>query len=412
MTSPISFEITAKDTSTKARAGVISTAHGTIETPAFIPVGTKATVKGMTNDMLLGVGAQAVLSNTYHLYLEPGEERIKKHGGLHGFMHWEKPMFTDSGGFQAFSLGAAFEKGISKLIKGQEQLLIPETTEGNTRRAENAVAKQATVQEGSVTFYSHLDGSRHVFTPKKSIDIQHALGADIIFAFDECTSPTETPAYQRVAMDRTHRWAQDCLEYHAKSAQASTQGLFAVVQGGREKELREASAQALSEMSAEGRGFDGFGIGGSFDKNDMANAVTWVTDILPEDKPRHLLGIGEPEDVLNAIAQGCDTFDCVAATRIARNGQVYTSAGKINLNNASYRDDLAAIDPECDCSTCANHSRSYLAHLFRADEMLGGMLATVHNLRFIIKLVDGARKAIEEGNFTAYKNDFLTRYGK
>jgi queuine tRNA-ribosyltransferase len=412
MSTPVTFSIHTKDAASKARTGTIRTLHGEIKTPAFIPVGTKATVKGMTNDMLESVGAQAVLSNTYHLYLEPGEDRIKKHGGLHGFMHWDKPMFTDSGGFQAFSLGAAFEKGISKLIKGQEQLLIPEVTEGNTRRAENAVAKQATVQEDSVTFYSHLDGSRHVFTPQKSIDIQHALGADIIFAFDECTSPTETAAYQRVAMDRTHRWAQDCLTYHAKSENAAIQGLFAVVQGGREKQLREESAKALAEMKADGRGFDGYGIGGSFDKNDMASAVTWVTDILPEDKPRHLLGIGEPEDVLNAIAQGCDTFDCVAATRIARNGQVYTSTGKINLNNAAYRDDMDPIDPTCDCSTCKNHSRAYIAHLFRADEMLGGMLATVHNLRFIIRLVDGAREAIERGNFDAYRADFLTKYGK
>lgn len=406
---PVTFSIEKKDESTHARAGVIHTLHGCIKTPAFIPVGTKATVKAMTNSMLEDVGAQAILSNTYHLYLEPGETRVQKLGGLHGFTGWSKPIFTDSGGFQAFSLGAAFEKGISKLIKGQENLLLSEVTETG-KRAGTSAAKQASVQEDSVTFYSHLDGSRHVFTPKKSMEIQHALGADIIFAFDECTSPKETSAYQRIALDRTHRWAKDCLDFHSKSAQADVQGLFAVVQGGREKTLREESAKVLSEMESNGKQFDGFGIGGSFDKEDMASAVAWVNSILPEDKPRHLLGIGEPEDVLNAIAEGCDTFDCVAATRIARNGQVYTSAGKINLNNASYREDPSSIDSECDCSTCKNHSRAYLAHLFRAGEMLAGMLATVHNLRFIVRLVEKAREAILNGNFTQYRQDFLATY--
>lgn len=406
---PVTFEITARDPHTKARAGILSTPHGVIKTPAFIPVGTKATVKGVTVPQLREIGAQAVLANTYHLYLEPGHERVRAMGGFAKFMGWTGPTFTDSGGFQAFSLGAAFDKGISKLSKADPNKLLPEETESG-RGERKSAAKPAKVSEESVTFFSHIDGSRHVFTPKLSMEIQDALAADVIFAFDECTSPTETTSYQRIALDRTHRWARQCLEHHAAIGASERQAMYAVVQGGREQHLREESARVLSEMEVNGRGFDGFGIGGGFEKADMAGAVEWVNSILPEHKPRHLLGIGEPEDVLDGISKGCDTFDCVAATRIGRNGQAYTATGKINVRNAEFRDDTSPVDADCDCSTCTTYSRAYLSHLFRADEMLGPILLSIHNLRFIIRLVDGAREAIEHGNFEEYKSNFRAKY--
>jgi queuine tRNA-ribosyltransferase len=383
-----------------ARAGVISTPHGEIQTPAYIPVGTKATVKAVTNEHLDKIGAQAVLANTYHLYLEPGDELIKKAGGLHQFMNYQKPIITDSGGFQVFSLGAAYGKGISKILKGQEdELQLPVSGE------EIKTEGKARIDENGVTFRSHLDGSAHYFTPEKSIEIQNNLGADIIFAFDECTSPHESKHYQRQALDRTHRWAKRCVDFHKKSDRSDDQMLFGVVQGGRYEELRKESAQKLSEMD-----FDGFGIGGSFEKADMSSAVKWTNEILPEDKPRHLLGIGEPEDLFMGVENGCDTFDCVAATRIARNGQVYTSEGKVNLMNEKFKEDFEPIEKGCDCYTCKNHTKAYLSHLFRGKEMLGGTLATIHNTHFIVRLVEGMREAILNDSFEEYKEDFLKTY--
>ena len=418
MNKNFSFKIEKELNESLARAGVISTPHGDIKTPAFVTVGTKATVKAVPPEMLKDLGAQVVLANTYHLYLQPGEKTIKDHGGIHKFMNWSLPTMTDSGGFQVFSLGSAFGKGISKLIKGrgnnknfgsdfEGEIPLPEKTENNN---EEQIMKPASIDAQGVMFRSIIDGSAHYFTPEKSIQIQNDIGADIIFAFDECTSPHEPIHYQRQALDRTHRWAKQCLNYHIKSGFAENQALFAVVQGGRHEELRRESARTLSEMNIEGEYFDGYGIGGSFDKEDMGDAVKWVNSELPKDKPRHLLGIGEPEDLFNAVENGCDLFDCVMPTRNARNGGILTSKGKINIVNTEYREDLRPIEEGCGCYTCKNYTRSYVAHLFRAKEMLGGTLASVHNLYFLINLVNKMRQSIIDGNFKDFKDSFIRDY--
>ncbi|HUD03962.1 MAG TPA: tRNA guanosine(34) transglycosylase Tgt [Candidatus Paceibacterota bacterium] len=394
---PISFQI-EKKTSGLARAGIIKTPHGDIRTPAFITVGTKATVKSLSSDQVKDAGAQAVLANTYHLYLEPGTEIIKKAGGLHQFMNWSGPMMTDSGGFQAFSLGAAYGKSVGKIAKGDDKVRVPDDGVAD-------VPKPARVTDDGVEFKSHLDGSLHFFTPEKSIEIQHDLGADIIIAFDECTSPQDSYEYQKEAMGRTHAWAKRCVAYHAKSPNAKIQGLYGVVQGGKFEDLRKESARAISEMD-----FAGFGIGGSFIKEDIETAVKWVNEILPEDKPRHLLGIGEPEDLFSGVEAGCDTFDCVIPTRHARHGGVFTKHGKTNIGNAKYRDDFVPIDAECQCYTCKHFTRAYLAHLFRAKEILFATLLSIHNMYFLTSLVDGMRQAIVDGTFQEYKADFLKTY--
>lgn len=382
------------------RAGLIQTPHGSIETPAFVSVGTKATVKGLTPEMIHDLGAQVVLANTYHLYLQPGDEIVKKAGGLHDFMNWRGPTMTDSGGFQVFSLGAAYGKGISKVTKEIDpQLLLSEAQDDPDK------PRIATIDPDGVTFKSHLDGSSHYITPEKSIEIQHNLGADIIFAFDECTSPIEPVHYQREAMDRTHRWAKRSLAYHKSKENSERQALFGIVQGGRYENLRKESAEELKAMD-----FDGYGIGGSFAKEDMTTAVQWVNEILPEEKPRHLLGIGEPEDLFSGVENGVDLFDCVAPTRAGRNGTIYTKDGKINMMNAKFVADVSPIDADCQCYTCKNYTRAYLAHLFRAKEMLAGTLSTIHNLHFIISLVRDMRRAILEEKFSEFKSDFLARY--
>jgi len=316
------------------------------------------------------------------------------------FMHWDGPTMTDSGGFQAFSLGAAYKKGVSKIAR--------EMTE--VRLQSDAEPALAVITEDGVTFKSHLDGSEHLFTPERSIQIQHDIGADIIFAFDECTSPHASDSYQREALARTHRWATRSLVQHRMLDNA--QLLFGIVQGGRVQELREESARVIGGICPPAGGFDGFGIGGSFTKDDVHTAVGWVNTLLPEDKPRHLLGIGEPEDIVLAVEQGCDLFDCVTPTRNARNGSLYTREGKMNIGNARYRKDFFPIQQDCDCYTCNNFTKSYLAHLFRAHEMLAGTLATIHNLRFIIHLTEELRAAILDGTLSEYKNKFLTRYKK
>jgi queuine tRNA-ribosyltransferase len=409
------FEIKKKIEGSMARVGEIHTPHGVIHTPAFVIVGTKATVKSLTPEQVKELGAETVLANTYHLYLEPGDERIKNMGGLHKVMNWHGPTMTDSGGFQVFSLGAAYGKNISKLTKAgnenEPELLLPEVS------GELAKAKPAQISEEGVSFRSHIDGSSHYFTPKKSIDIQHNLGADIIVAFDECTSPNEPFAYQRQALDRTHRWAKACLAHHLSSSQADVQALYGVVQGGRFEDLRKESARSLVEMKAEDvkgnvRGFDGYAIGGSFAKEDMATAVAWVNGELPEDKPRHLLGIGEPEDLFMGVENGCDTFDCVAPTRIARNGQHYTKYGKINIRNLKFRDDLGPIDEGCECYTCRNYSRAYVSHLHRSDEMLAATLSSIHNLYFIVNLVKKIRQSLLDNTFQEFKTEFLDGYLK
>lgn len=402
MKGPLQFSIEKKIPEQLGRAGKIKTPHGVIETPAFVSVGTKATVKALTPEQILETGAQVVLANTYHLYLEPGDERVKKFGGLHKFMNWSGPMMTDSGGFQVFSLGAAYGKELSKIVSitDPSQLLSERSLDGE-------VPRLAKIGADGVSFRSHHDGSLHYITPEKSIEIQHNLGADIIFAFDECTSPTETYQYQEEALGRTHRWAERSLEYHQPKENSKHQALFGIVQGGREESLRRKSAEFIGALD-----FDGFGIGGSFAKEDMETAVKWVNEILPAEKPRHLLGIGEPEDLFMGVENGVDLFDCVAPTRNGRGGTLYTSRGKINIRNAEFREDLGPIDSECGCSVCKSYSRAYMCHLYRSHEMLGGTLGSIHNLYFIINLVKHMREAILNEHFPQFKKEFLKKYLK
>lgn len=393
------FTIQAKASGSRARAGVIETAHGNIETPAFIPVATKATVKSLTPEIVRdAVAPTAVLANTYHLYLQPGADLVEKAGGLGKFMNWTGPTFTDSGGFQAFSLGAAWGKSISKIKKGkpsEERVDISDRSDDEDIPTHAALAK---VDDDGVDFKSIIDGSPHRFTPEISINIQHKIGADIIFVLDECASPDADEKAQKKAIERTNIWAKRCLEYH-RAHEKADQALFGIVQGGRFEDLRRQSARTIGSMA-----FDGFGIGGSFDKDDIGTAVAWVTEELPENKPRHLLGIGEPLDLILGIENGIDTFDCVAPTRMARNGSAYSSEGRLNLLNARFGTDFTPLDPACNCYTCKSYSRAYINHLFRAKEMLAATLMSVHNLYFVVNLVKEARKAIVEGRFEEFKD--------
>jgi queuine tRNA-ribosyltransferase len=397
----IKFKIEHKLKETLGRAGILETPHGNIETPAFVTVGTKATVKALTPEQVRDLGAQVVLANTYHLYLQPGDEIVKQGGGLNKFMNWQGPTMTDSGGFQAFSLGAAFgSTGLSKITQTKDVKKI-------SRREKEKCSEHcqlAKVSEDGVTFKSHIDGSEHLFTPERSIQIQHNIGADMIFAFDECTSPIADYEYQKEAMERTHRWAKRSLDEHNKLNNKNI-SLLGIVQGGRFEDLRKESAKIISQMD-----FDGFGIGGSFEKEDMYNAVGWVNKILPENKPRHLLGIGEPEDFFGGIENGVDLFDCVSPTRIARNGTLRTEYGNINILNAKFTNDFSKIDSDCECYTCQNYTRAYIAHLFRAKEMLAGTLASIHNLYFTVNLVKKIRQSILDNNFFEFKKVFLEKY--
>ena len=398
------FNIKAKVPGTLARAGVIETSHGKIETPAFIPVGTKGTVKALTPEQVRElVGAQAVLANTYHLYLQPGTDILTKAGGLHTFMNWSGPTFTDSGGFQAFSLGA--DHGRRSKIAGSrpsQEVSVDFSRSADVDVIPTAQTPFARVDDDGVDFKSVIDGSAHRFTPETSIDIQHAIGADIIFVLDECAAPDADHSAQNKAIERTARWAERCLIHHQKKGSPSA--LYGIVQGARFEDLRKESARTIGAMD-----FAGFGIGGTFEKGDMATAVGWVCAELPEGKPRHLLGIGEPMDLILGIENGADTFDCVAPTRIARNGSVYTrTQGRINLLNAQFITDFSPLDPDCDCYTCTTYTRAYVAHLFRAKEMLAGTLASIHNLYFVVNLVKQARTAIIEGKWTEFKNSFTS----
>ena len=402
------FDIEKKIPGALGRAGKLQTPHGELLTPAFIIVGTKGSVKSLTTEQVLSLGGQAVLGNTYHLYLEPGDELVAKAGGLGKFMNWSGPTFTDSGGFQVFSLGVAYGKGIGKVTKEQtEELLLneqPKVFENGKSKKE----KLATIDPNGVMFRSHLNGDAHYFTPEKSMEIQHNLGADMIFAFDECTSPLESNHYQREALDRTHRWAERSLVRHKelnKERKDHQIALFGIVQGGRSEILRKESAEFIGSKD-----FDGFGIGGSFAKEDMVSVVGWVNGILPKEKPRHLLGIGEPEDLFMGVENGVDLFDCVAPTRIARNSYTYTSGGKIRLLNAQFIRDFKPLEEGCGCYTCKNLTRAYLAHLFRADEILAATLLSIHNLYFIIHLVDKMRETIRDGSFLEFKAEFLKKY--
>lgn len=404
----IRFSIDKVSKKSAARAGVIETPHGDIPTPAFSPVGTKANVKGIYPKELKELGADVVLANTYHLYLQPGEKIVKQAGGLAKFMGWDGPTITDSGGFQVFSLGAAFGKTITKFTKGE----LGETTEKQDQIAvyDESVASQhgqlAIIDDEGVSFTSHLDGSLHRFTPERSVEIQHDLGADIFFAFDECTSPTEPYDYQKEAMDRTHAWAERSLKAHRQNLEArEKQAIFGIVQGGRYEDLRRESAKEIASM-----GFDGIGIGGSFSKEDMRGALAAAVTELPDELPRHFLGIGEPGDVLEGIANGMDLFDCVAPTRIGRHGSIYTKRGIIHLTGEKYKDDFGPLDPEFSAPGTETFTRAYVAHLIRAKEMTGSMICSMHNVGFILNLVKEARQAILEDRFEEYREEFVRNY--
>ncbi|MFZ1987822.1 MAG: tRNA guanosine(34) transglycosylase Tgt, partial [Minisyncoccia bacterium] len=389
----------------RARSGILKTPHGDIQTPAFVPVGTKANVKGILPTALESLGAQVVLANTYHLYLQPGEKIVEQAGGLGKFMGWHGPTMTDSGGYQVFSLGAAFGRNVTKIAKGEEK-----PREHSVAMYDDEVRSQhgqlAVIDDEGVTFTSHIDGSLHRFTPERSIEIQHALGADMFFAFDECTAPTESYEYQREAMERTHRWAERSLKAHRQNIEASKkQAIFGIVQGGRHEDLRKESAREIASM-----GFDGIGIGGSFSKEDMRGALQAAVGELPEELPKHFLGIGEPGDVLEGIAHGMDLFDCVAATRIGRHGSVYTKRGIIHITGEKYKDDFGPLDPRIIIPGTERFTRAYIAHLVRSGEMLGSVICSMHNVGFILKLVDEARAAITNGQFDDFRRDFIRDY--
>ena len=381
------------------RVGTIHTPHGDIATPAFIPVGTKGTVKAVLPESMAELGAQAILANAYHLYLQPGHALIDEAGGLGRFMHWDGPTFTDSGGFQVLSLGVGFKKILAMDVKGRENDDV--IAEGKDRLAH--------VDDDGVTFKSHLDGSLHRFTPEISMQVQHAIGADIMFAFDECTTLMNTRTYQERSLDRTQGWAERCITEHerltALRAHKPYQGLFGVVQGAQYEDLRRTAARSLAQLP-----FDGFGIGGALEKDHLGTIIRWVCEELPEDRPRHLLGIGEPEDLFVGVEHGVDTFDCVSPSRVARNSAVYTAQGRFNLNAAVHRRSFIPIDDGCTCYTCTHYTRAYLHHLFRAKEMVSATLATIHNEHFIIGLVARMRSAMLSGDYWEFRDEFLGRY--
>ena len=388
----------------RARTGTIHTPHGYIRTPAFIPVGTKASVKAVLPEAMADLGAQALLANAYHLYLQPGSDLVDEAGGLGRFMNWPGPTFTDSGGFQVMSLGAGFKKVLAMDTKG----LVGDDViaEGKTRRAH--------VDEDGVTFFSHLNGSRLRFTPEVSMTIQHQLGADIMFAFDELTTLMNTRDYQEASVARTHRWAVRCLRAHATLTEERVgkpyQALFGVIQGAQYEDLRRRAAADLAALEVDGSRFDGFGLGGALEKENLGRIIGWMVDELPEDRPRHLLGISEPEDLFEAVAFGADTFDCVNPSRVARNAAIYTADGRYNVNTARNRRAFEPLEADCDCYTCTHYTRAYLHHLFKAKEMLASTLATIHNERFTVRLVDEIRASLETGEFDRFRNEFMGRY--
>lgn len=378
------------------RTGIIHTPHGDIKTPAFIPVGTQAAMKALTVDMMRDLEAQALLSNAYHLYIQPGHELIRKAGGIHTFMNWNKPIVTDSGGFQVLSLGSGYKKTIE---------MTSQTATENTKKS----ARHAFVDEDGVTFKSHRDGSLHKFTPEVSMNIQNGIGADICFAFDELTSLMDPYEYQVEALERTRRWAIRSLdEWKRLRAQTeSYQALFGVIQGANYEDLRRKAAQDIGAMD-----FDGFGIGGAIEKSQLGQIVRWVNEELPAHKPKHLLGISEPSDIFAAVEQGVDTFDCVAPTREARNGAIYTHTGRYSVRRAENKDAFMPLEEGCECYTCKNYTRAYIHHLFKAKEMLAATLTSIHNEWFTLQLVEGIRRAIEQGEYDAHKERFMRQYYK
>ena len=378
----ISFKILKKSKRTKARLGLLKTKHGVIETPCLVPVATQAVVKTLTSEEVKETKSQILICNTYHLHLKPGEDLIRKAGGLHQFMNWPGPLMTDSGGFQVFSLGFGKDYGIGKILK-----------EKNTGEIEyGQQPKLLKITQDGVYFRSFLDGKKIFLGPKESIKIQEKLGADIIFAFDECTSPIADYRYTKKSLERTHKWAIQCLK--AKSAKRKAQSLFGIVQGGRFKDLRVESARFIGNLP-----FDGFGIGGEFgdDKKKMLAMLNWVIRELPHGKPRHLLGIGYLEDIPKIIERGVDLFDCNVPTHYARRGIAFVSSGKLDLGQAKFLKDNNSLDKKCSCFVCQNYKRNYICHLFRAKEITALKLLTFHNLYFFNNFVEKIREKIKQG---------------
>ncbi len=370
MNKPIKYTLEVKDGN--ARAGVIETPHGKIETPVFMPVGTQATVKAMTKEELEEINSQIILGNTYHLYLNPGDDLVDDFGGLHKFMRWDRPILTDSGGFQVFSLGSL-------------------------RR----------IKEEGVHFRSHLDGSKHFLSPEKSISIQNNLGSDIMMVLDECPPGMSSREYLIPSIERTTRWAKRCIDANKNK---DRQGLFAIVQGGIYEDLRDKSFEELSRYDED---FAGYALGGlavGEPREDMYRILEYITPKLPKNKPRYLMGVGEPLDMLEAVESGIDMMDCVQPTRIGRHGTVFTKYGRLVIKNKVYELDDRPLDEGCDCYACRNYTRGYIRHLFKAKEILGQRLATYHNLHFLIKLMNDSREAIKEGRFKEFKDEFIKNY--
>ena len=365
----ISYELLHKDKKTGARRGVIHTPHGDIQTPIFMPVGTQATVKSMTNEELVENGAQIILGNTYHLYLRPGDELIKEAGGLHNFMKWDKPILTDSGGFQVFSL--------------------------------NELRK---ITEEGVEFRSYLDGSKHFFSPEKVMSIEENIGADIIMAFDECCPYPSTYEYTKKSMERTTRWAKRCKDAHKTDS-----ALFGIIQGGFYEDLRTESAKQLIDLDFPGYAIGGISVGEP--KEEFLKLLKYTAPLMPENKPRYLMGVGTPDYLLEAALAGIDMCDCVLPTRIARNGTAMTSHGKVVVRNATYEHDYGALDPECDCYTCKNYSRAYIRHLVKCNEILGIRLLSIHNIYFLTNLMERVRIEIENDTLYDFVQEFYRKYG-
>nr|WP_155849858.1 tRNA guanosine(34) transglycosylase Tgt [Arthrobacter sp. H41] len=385
------------------RTGTITTPHGAIRTPAFIAVGTKATVKAVLPESMSALGAQALLANAYHLYLQPGPDVLDEAGGLGAFMNWQGPTFTDSGGFQVMSLGSGFKKVITM------DAPVDSDAAGADDRVAVGKERLAHIDDDGVWFKSHLNGDRHRFTPEISMQVQHQLGADIMFAFDELTTLMNSRAYQEESLERTRLWALRCIAEHErlsiKRSDKPYQALFGVIQGAQYEDLRRKASRDLGALD-----FDGFGIGGALEKENLGTILGWCSDELPENKPRHLLGISEPDDLFTGIENGADTFDCVSPTRVARNSAFYTPDGRWNLSNARFKRDFGPLMDGCDCYSCGNYSRAYIHHLFKAKEMVSATLLSIHNERFVVRMVDDARAAIEDGTFDDLKAEVLRRY--
>ncbi|PID21387.1 tRNA guanosine(34) transglycosylase Tgt [Sporosarcina sp. P3] len=356
---------------TGARLGIVHTPHGSFETPAFMPVGTQATVKTMAPEELKAMGAGIILSNTYHLWLRPGNEIVKKAGGLHKFMNWDRPILTDSGGFQVFSL-----------------------------------SKFRDIKEEGVHFRNHINGDKLFLSPEKAMEIQNDLGADIMMAFDECPPFPATHEYMKASVERTSRWAERCLEAHGRPID---QGLFGIVQGGEFEDLRKQSARDLVSMDFPGYAIGGLSVGEP--KDIMNNVLEFTTPLLPQDKPRYLMGVGSPDSLIDGAIRGIDMFDCVLPTRIARNGTLMTSEGRVVVKNAKYERDFGPLDPNCDCYACKNYSRAYIRHLIRAGETFGIRLTSYHNLHFLLNLMEQVRQAIREDRLGDFREEFFEQYG-